>query len=386
MTGDLPARVGVNAIFLLPGMGGLDTYVQELVPELVAAAPRTRFTVYCSPDGERYLRGSPWASEVRWHSHPLFGVRGLKAICETTLLGALASRRQDLLHSVALTAPLGTRAANVVTIADTTWLSGPRADTTTLLWRALVPPIARRADRLIAISQAGARDIVSHLRVHSERVDVTLLGHRPPDSMTALDDTGVRERFNLGDDPFVLMVGTRKPHKNVDGLLRAFAQVVEHAPRTRLVLAGNPTSIEPELRSLASDLDLAQRVSFLGFVEPAELEGLYAAAACVVLPSHNEGFGLPILEAMGRGVAVACSSASAMPEVGGSAACYFEPGDPSAIARALSQLLSDGELRARLATAGQARAAQLTWRATAEATLESYRRAWAGQSPTSARR
>ncbi len=386
MTGDLPARVGVNAIFLLPGMGGLDTYVQELVPELVAAAPRTRFTVYCSPDGERYLRGSPWASEVRWHSHPLFGVRGLKAICETTLLGALASRRQDLLHSVALTAPLDTRAANVVTIADTTWLSGPRADTTTLLWRALVPPIARRADRLIAISQAGARDIVSHLRVPSERVDVTLLGHRPPDSMTALDELGVRERFNLGDDPFVLMVGTRKPHKNVDGLLRAFAQILEHAPRTRLVLAGNPTSIEPELRSLASELGLAQRVSFLGFVEPAELEGLYAAAACVVLPSHNEGFGLPILEAMGRGVAVACSSASAMPEVGGPAACYFDPGDPSAIARALSQLLSDGELRARLATAGQARAARLTWRATAEATLESYRRAWAGQSPTSPRR
>jgi glycosyltransferase involved in cell wall biosynthesis len=370
-----PPRIGINAIFLLPGMGGLDTYVQELVPELVRAAPQTRFTIWCSPAGERHLASSPWAGEVTLVSHPLFGARGLKAVCETTVLGALASRRVDVLHSVALTAPLSTRAANVITIADTTWFSGPRADSTTLLWRALVPPVARRADRLIAISQAGARDISAHLRVPPDGIDVTLLGHRLPDADSALSDAQVRERFGLGSDPFVLMVGTRKPHKNVDGLLRAFAQVSAAQPAARLVLAGNPTAIEPDLFALTDELGQGERVTVLGFVTPEELEGLYAAATVFVLPSHNEGFGLPVLEAMGRGVAVACSSASALPEVGGEAARYFDPERPDEIAEVLSALLGDASLRARLTAAGRVRAAELTWRATAEATLESYQRA-----------
>jgi glycosyltransferase involved in cell wall biosynthesis len=381
VTQDAPARVGINAIFLLPGMGGLETYVQELVPELVRAAPQTRFTVYCSPAGERHLRASAWASEVRLRSHPLFGTSGLKAACEMTVLGALASEREDLLHSVALTAPLRTRAANVITIADTTWFEGPRADTTTLLWRVIVPPIARRADRLIAISQAGRRDIVDHLRIPVDRIDLTLLGHRPPASIAALPASEVRGRFGLGDAPFVLMVGTRKPHKNVDGLLRAFAQVAAEQPGAALVLAGNPTALEPDLLGLADTLGLRERVHFLGFVAPDELEGLYSTAACFVLPSHNEGFGLPVLEAMGRGVAVACSSASALPEVGGEAVRYFDPDRPGEIAATLAELLRDPELRVRLGAAGRARAGQLTWRATAEATLESYRRAHRATAP-----
>jgi glycosyltransferase involved in cell wall biosynthesis len=375
VTQDAPARVGINAIFLLPGMGGLETYVQELVPELVRAAPQTRFTVYCSPAGERHLRASAWASEVRLRSHPLFGTSGLKAACEMTVLGALASEREDLLHSVALTAPLRTRAANVITIADTTWFEGPRADTTTLLWRVIVPPIARRADRLIAISQAGRRDIVDHLRIPVDRIDLTLLGHRPPASIAALPASEVRGRFGLGDAPFVLMVGTRKPHKNVDGLLRAFAQLAQSDRSVQLVLAGNPTAIEPELLRLSDELGLRKRVHFLGFVDDAEREGLYAAAELFVLPSHNEGFGLTVLEALGRGIPVACSSASALPEVGGAAARYFDPARPPEIAAALRELLGDEGLRKRLRTEGPARAAELSWAATAQATLDSYARA-----------
>jgi glycosyltransferase involved in cell wall biosynthesis len=370
-----PRRVGINAVFLLPGMGGLETYLVQLMPELLRAAPGTRFSVYCSPAGERHLGGTDWAGEVSFVSHPAFGTTGLKAVSEMTVLGALASRRDDVLHSIALTAPLHTRAANVITIADTTWFEGPRADTTTLLWRAIVPPIARRADRLIAISQAGARDISRHLRVPAERIDVTLLGYRPPASVDPLPEAEVRRRLGLGPAPFVLMVGTRKPHKNVEGLLAAFAQIAAADPRVRLVLAGTPTALEPSLLTLADELRVRDRVSFLGFVEPVELEGLYAAATCLVLPSHNEGFGLPVLEAMGRGVAVACSSASALPEVGGDAARYFDPARPQEIAGVVSELLGDRALRVALGEAGRRRAAQLSWPATAEATLESYRRA-----------
>ena len=345
-------------------------------PSWCAPSPHVRFIVYCSPAGERHLRGCEWASSVQLVSHPLFGARGLKALTEMTLLGSLAGRRVDLLHSVALTAPLSTRAANVITIADTTWISGPHPDATTRLWRAIVPSIARRADRLIAISESSADQIVRDLGIARERIDVTLLGHGSRPAVDPLDAAAVRRRFSLSAGPIVLMVGTRKPHKNVGGLLSALPRVLAAQPNAQLVLVGNPTAHEPALRAIAQRLELGDHVSFLPFVEPAELEGLYAAAECFVLPSVNEGFGLPVLEAMGRGVPVACSTASALPEVAGDAALYFDPMRSDDIAAALIKLLGDPALRDRLRGRGRAREAELTWAATAVATLESYRRAW----------
>ena len=380
MTAGLPRRVGINAIFLAPRSGGLDTYLRELVGELIRAAPATRFRIYTSPAGREQLRDVAWADDVGYVTHPLFGAPGLRAVCETTVLGALASRGEDLLHSIALTAPLRTRAANVITIADTTWISGPRSDSTTLLWRAIVPPLARRADRLIAISQASADDIVSKLHVGADRVDLTLLGHRDGLTATPLPDAQVRRRFDLGTAPYVLMVGGRKHHKNVDGLLRGFARARATVPDAHLVLAGNPTSIEPNLRALADELALGHAVHFLGFVDPTELEGLYAAAALFVLPSHNEGFGLPVLEAMARGVPVACWWASALPEAGGDAARYFDPERPEEIGAVIVDVLTDEPRRRAMAAAGRRRAAGMTWARTAQATLESYRRALADRS------
>ena len=377
MTDGLPGRVGINAVFLAPRMGGLDTYLRELVPELIVAAPATRFQIYTSREGRDHLHDAAWADDVAYVTHPLFGTAGMKAAAEMSVLGALASRRDDLLHSIALTAPLTTRAANVITIADTTWISGPRADYTTLLWRAIVPAIARRADRLIAISQASADDIVDKLHVPRDRVDLTLLGHRRGLTATPLPEAELRQKLKLGTGPYVLMVGGRKPHKNVDGLLRGFARVRAAVPDARLVLAGNPTSTEPGLRALATELSLDDHVRFLEFVDAAELEGLYAAASLFVLPSHNEGFGLPVLEAMARGVPVACSGVSALPEVGGDAARYFDPRSPTEIGAVIADVLGDGEARRRMADAGRRHAAGMTWTATAEATLESYGRALA---------
>jgi glycosyltransferase involved in cell wall biosynthesis len=372
----VPRRIGINAVFLIPGMGGLDTYVRELVPELVRAAPGAQFKLYCSPQGERHLRATTWADAVEFVTHPLFGRRGLKALTEVSFLGVLAGRQVDLIHSVALTAPLWTAAANVVTIADTTWLQGHRPDLTTLLWRALVPPIARRADRVIAISQRTADDIVEHLGVPAERVDLTFLGHTRHLGVTPMPAAELRRRLDLGANRIVLMVGTRKPHKNVLGLLRAMPAVIEATPDAILVLAGNPTAHDELLRAECKQLKLDGHVRFLPFVEAAELEGLYAAAECFVLPSVKEGFGLPVLEAMARGVPVACSNASALPEVAGEAARYFDPTSVGGIADAVIEVLAQPALRTCLAALGRARASELTWEATAAATLESYARAW----------
>lgn len=377
----LPERIAINAVFLLPGMGGLDTYVRELVGELVAAAPSTRFTVYCSPAGREHLARTSWAQEVTLTSHPLFGTPGLKAITELTVLGALASWQADLLHSVALTAPLRTRAVNILTIADTTWLTGAAIDNTTRLWRLVVPPVARRADRLIAISQAGASDIRRHLGIPADRIDVTLLGHSVSLPDVPPDHAAVRARFGLGAGPLVLNVGTRKPHKNVLGLVRAMAEVTAQFPDARLVLAGNATRHEAELQAEVARLGLGASVTFLPFVGNADLERLYAEAECFVMASFNEGFGLPLLEAMGRGIPVASSNASALPEVAGDAALLFDPYKPATIAARIIELLRSPARRQELKARGRARAARLTWAATAEATLESYARAWTSRRP-----
>jgi glycosyltransferase involved in cell wall biosynthesis len=360
-------------------MGGLDTYVRALVPELVRLAPEVRFSVFCSPGGREYLRGEGWGERVELVTHPLLGRRGTKAIGELTVLGAIAGRRVELLHSVAMTAPLRTRAVNVVTLADVTWIVAPDTDqaATMRLWRTVIPPVARHADRLLALSQAGARDVVEYLRVPRERIDVVALAAGTDERIAPTPESELRARLGLGAGPVILSVSAKKPHKNLARTIEAMAEVVAHRPDAMLVLPGNPTAHEQSLRALAERLGLARNVAFPAFVDAADLEGLYALAECFVFASLNEGFGIPLLEAMRRGVPVACSQVSALPEVAGEAARYFDPRSTPDIAHALIELLSDHALRERLAELGKAREARFTWGATAEGTLESYARAWA---------
>jgi glycosyltransferase involved in cell wall biosynthesis len=141
------------------------------------------------------------------------------------------------------------------------------------------------------------------------------------------------------------------------------------------VVPGYPTPHEAELRSRAETLAVAADVRWASWLPTADIEGLFHLATCVVVPSLYEGFGLPVLEAMGRGVPVACSDRSSLPEVAGDAALLFDPEDVGAIARAVERLLADEGLRGLLVKNGRRRAAQFTWERTAELTVASYRRA-----------
>ena len=368
-------------------MGGLDTYVRELVPELIRLAPEVRFSVYCSPGGHEYL-DRHWDGRVELVTPPLIGRRGLKAVGELTVLGVIAGRQVDLLHSVALTAPLRTRAVNVVTLADVTWIVAPDPGEagTTRLWRVVVPPVARRADRILALSEAGAQHVVEYLGVPRERIDVVPLAPGGSERVPATAEAELRARLGLGEGPVILTVSAKKVNKNLERLIRAMAPIVERHPDAMLVLPGNPSPHEQELRELAATLGLAANVAFPAYVDAADLEGLYALAACFVFASINEGFGIPILEAMRRDVPVACSRASALPEVAGEAARYFDPYSVQDIADALLELLEDRSLAARLVALGRERQAMFTWEATARGTLESYARAWRERSAPGTRR
>ncbi len=204
-------------------MGGLETYIRAVVPELVRLAPDVRFSVFCSPRGHELLSGEDWAGEVELVANRLIGMRGLKAISEMTVLGAVAGRRVDLLHSVAYTAPLRTRAVNVVMLPDVIWIVAPDEDSsaTMWLWRLIVPPIARHADRLIAISHSGAEELVRHLGVPRERIDVVPLGPGLEARVAPTPESVLRERLGLGQGHVVLAVSAKKAHKNLARLVRA---------------------------------------------------------------------------------------------------------------------------------------------------------------------
>jgi glycosyltransferase involved in cell wall biosynthesis len=376
---ELPPRIGINAIFLEPRMGGLDTYVRSLVPELVRLAPDTAFTVFCNPRGRAYLQAEGWAPGAELSAPRLLGVRGLKAVGELTLLGAVAGRRVDLLHSVALTAPLRTRAVSVVTLADVTWIVAPDpAEASTVrLWRIVVPPAARRADRVLALSRAAADHIVEHLGVSRERIDVVPLAPGARPGITPAPEGELRVQLGLGEGPVILTVSAKKVNKNLLRLTEAMAPVVRRWPDAVCVMPGNPTPYEDQLRARAGELGIARNMVFPEYVDEADLEGLYALARCFVFASINEGFGIPILEAMRRGVPVACSNASSLPEVAGDAARYFDPLSVDDIAGAIAELLGDEEVARELSARGLERQERFTWEATAQGTLDSYSRAWA---------
>jgi glycosyltransferase involved in cell wall biosynthesis len=371
-----PPHVGLNLLFLVSGQtGGMEVVARELIPPLVrAAGDSMRFTAFVNASAG----DGPWRDLLPTVTVPAPSrSRAWLTAAEQTFLPALTRRHGiHLLHSLANTGPFYCRCIRTITVYDLIYAHFP--ETTTWLMdkgvRVLVPAAARSAHRVITLSEATRLDLVETLHLDPERIDVVPPGIGAVRRVQPLADADVRARFELGDRRVLLTLSAKRPHKNLLRLISALAAVPADR-RPLLVLPGYPTWHEPDLRRQADSLGVTEDVRFLGWVEDAEVEGLWEIATAFVFPSLYEGFGLPVLEAMARGVPVACSSAPSLREAAGDAALLFDPGDEHAIAEAILRLLSDESLRNDLRKRGRLRAGQFSWEQAAQLTLKSYRRA-----------
>lgn len=372
-----PRRVGLNLLYLVPGeTGGMETYARSLIPALAEAAPAVEFVAFVNREALDELSAA-FGGQVRVVGMGTKGRSRARRVAAEQLRLPRYLRRHgiDLLHSLGTTTPVRPGMPSVVTLYDVIYATHPEAHTRAMRMgmRLLVPLAARSADRIIAISKSAAGEIAEVLGVDRGRIDVVYPGGRQLGVATPEPD--LRARLGLGEAPIVLSVSAHRPHKNLSRLLRAFAGVRKQPPPV-LVLPGYTTSFEDELAREMAELGIRDRVRLLGWVPDADLEGLYGAAECFVFPSLAEGFGLPVLEAMERGVPVACSNVSAMPEVAGGAARYFDPFDVEDIRTAIDELVHDSALATRLGAAGKAQAQKFSWSKAAEETIAVYERAF----------
>jgi len=268
--------------------------------------------------------------------------------------------RPDLVHfQHAL--PLRCPCPAVVTVHDLSFERNPSlmSPRDRLVFRAAVPRAARKAARVLAVSERTKRDLIELYGLPDDRIVVTPNGVDPAFTPHGPSPNG---------KPYALVVGTLQSRKDPDAAIEALALLDDSD--LRLVFAGPDKGGRARAERTAERAGLAARVEFRGHVPQQELAALYRGAACLVFPSRYEGFGLPALEAMASGTPVVATRAGAIPEVTGDAAILVDDRNPAALAGAIERALADRE---RLVAAGLARAAEFSWAETARRTLAVYR-------------
>jgi glycosyltransferase involved in cell wall biosynthesis len=302
-------HVVLNALFLDPAAsGGPETYLRGLAPALAAAQPETRFTVVTTGSGAETLRADGWEVRFRVRALPCEdGERLRRQVAEQVLLPALARRlRADVLHSLASVAPIRVPdVAHVITVHDVTFFRRRTfGAVTTFGMRQVVGRAARHADGLVTASRVARDEICDELGLDPLAFTVVHHGADLDSAASPAPEGEVRARYALDGARIVLCVATKRPHKNQEVLVRAMPQLDEDVV---LVLAGHPEPYDAELRELAGSLGVSGRIRFADYVPAADLEALWRMAGCGAFPTLAEGFGIPVVEAMARGVGVAVS-------------------------------------------------------------------------------
>lgn len=359
-----PLRIGINALYLIPGaVGGTEIYLRSLLAALAEIDPFHQYFVFTNR--ETGLDLTPQAPNFRQVPQPVRAVRRpARLLWEQIVLPVQAVRlKLDVLFNPGFTAPLWCPCPQVTVFHDLQhkrhpeffrWFDLP-------FWRFFLYGSAHVSRAVVAVSDATAADLRTYYRL--------------PDSVVQVVPHGVDPVFfavgrRRHPERLILAVSTLHPHKNLDGLLRAFALFHRAHPDFRLVVCGMHGFFTGPLRDLCDQLQLPAVVEFPGWIPRQALYDLYARAWAFVYPTWFEGFGMPVLEALAAGVPLACSNIEPVAGVAGGAALLFDPRDPAAMAAALERIATDSDLRARLAVEGPQRASMFSWKTSAAKTLD----------------
>ena len=367
-----PLRIGVNALYLIPGgVGGTEIYLRSLLAALGEMDDASEYVIFANRETGADL--APASPRFRIARQPVRGsVRPARILWEQSGLPlALLRHRVDVLFNPGFTSPLFCPCPAVTVFHDLQhkrhpenfrWFDLP-------FWRMLLWMSAHASTRLVAVSEATRTDLLRYYRIPAAKIAVV------PHGVDARF-FGIRgQRTGAQLEPYLLAVSTLHPHKNLERLIRTFAGFRRARPEFRLVIAGLRGFHAGALERLIADMDLSDAVRLTGWISREELLDLYRRAWAFVNPTLFEGFGLPVLEALAAGIPTACSAIEPLKSIAGDSALLFDPESETSIGNAIARIASDDALRARLALGGPRRASEFSWRQAAEQTLAVIRAA-----------
>jgi len=364
---------------------GVGTYIRNLLQAIAAENSPHEFHLICSAEDQQQIPALPGNFRIE-----IYNRRDSSRADHFGLPRLLARLRVDLTHIPFHRVPLLMRRPYVVTIHDLSSLFYD--DATGILHAARVVRLKRgleRASRIIAVSGATRRDVVNLAPQAADRIRLI---YNAPDpqfrstpgrsdaAATARERHRILERYQIRY-PFLLYAGSIRPQKNIPRLIEAFAVVRQKLDEhggykdLRLIIIGDDISRYPKVRRAVIQSRVEQSVRFLGFVPLETLRVFHELATAFVFPSLYEGFGLPPLEAMASGTPVIASQVSSLPEVVGGAAMLVNPENVFDIARGITEVLLNGDLREELITKGRRQAARFSWARTAREVLAVYEEA-----------
>src|ERR1700730_14004433 len=371
-------RIVVDARALRGAPGGVVSYTEALIEHLPALLPEVPIVLLRDPHAPRALSRAPNVTEWSLGGKP-------NSPWTYFRMGSWLNARlgpDDLFHAPYRILPRGLDAKSVITIHDVMQIVCPELVLPNPFIRTFVQPFwssairsaLRSADRILAVSQYSANDILRVDESCASRIRVTLNGKSP--SFRPIEKTDA-ERLTSSIVPpgkrFFLAVGGGYPNKNHGAAVSAFAKAFRPSDDIHMLVIQRRRTLPKELRQTLRRLRLGSRIQVRSDVRNNELVALYNRAEALVFPSLYEGFGLPVLEAMACGCPVLCSNVTSLPEVAGKAALFVQRRDEEAIAEAMRRIVEDDNLRQSLAQKGVQRAALFDWRKTVAETVLVYR-------------
>lgn len=333
---------------------GIGRYTEQLLPSLRASLPQTELWCIAHPAHCHTLAGH--VDRVIPSTAAMYSVA-----VQTTIPGLI--RGATLLHCPHYDVPVLYPDRMSVTIHDVTHLLDPAFRHTwksRIFAKTLLKIAVAKALRIITISQYSKQMILEQLGGSESKISVIHRYASPIFTPVPRNEAMVTVQRQLGiARPFFLFVGSPKPHKNLPVLFEAFALLqLRHHPEVELVIIGKDTKNEPVLRALAHRLGIDQSLRWIESVSDQLLRVCYSAAEATVMPSRQEGFGLPVIESMACGTPVICADAASLPEISGGCSLLFDPSSPEECSSQMLRILDSPGLREQLREKGLRRARQ----------------------------